>query len=215
MSHNPFLLETNLAKYFAQLLNISVDDDLSMMDMVEELNSIENLSDFRIFVKEKFNYERFRYLTGYQKFIALVNEYKKENGPKLDEVTQNKVTNTALRVYWKTIGVFDEVNFMIQEGNDIRSKKVSDFIGKAFMKKKNDTFVVDFKSVQVLENIGKREELLRLCNSNKPLLEEKIYNAVNKLALEKAYPHLAIENKKKNFEGIKTIERLKLGVMNG
>lgn len=215
MSHNPFLLETNLAKYFAQLLNISLDDDLSMMDMVEDLNSIENLADFRVFVKEKFNYERFRYLTGYQKFIALVNEYKKENGPKLDEVTQDKADSFAAKLYKKTIDCFDEVNFLIQEGNDIRSKKVSDFIGKAFMKKKDDTFVVDFKSVQVLEKIGKREVLLNLCNHNKVELEEKIKNTVHKLALEKAYPHLAIENKKKNFEGIKTIERLKLGVMNG
>ena len=207
MSHNPFLLETNLAKYFAQLLNISVDDDLSMMDMVEELNSIENLADFRIFVKEKFNYERFRYLTGYQKFIALVNEYKKENGPKLDEVTQDKADNFAAKLYKKTIDCFDEVNFLIQEGNDIRNKKVSDFIGKEFMSEPRE--------VKVLEKIGKREVLLNLCNHNKVELEEKIKNIVHRLALEKAYPHLAIENKKKRFKGIETIERLKLGVMNG
>ena len=212
MSANPFLLETNIAKYFAQLLNISLDDDLSMMDMVEELNSIENLADFRIFVKEKFNYERFRYLTGYQKFIALVNEYKKDNAPKLDEVTQNKVDAFAPKLYKQTCDCFDDVYFMIQAGNDIRSKKVSDFIGKSFLKKENGTFVIDEKSVRVLEMIGKRERLLELCKNNKKELEERIYNAVHKLALESKYPQLAV---KKTFEGAAVIERLKLGVKHG
>ena len=182
MSANQINTNDTVIHHIGNTLNIDVTGKLTVMDIIDDLSSIQDLAAFRIFVKEKFNYERFRYLTGYQKFLALVNEYKKEN-IKLDDEQLKKCNSFASKLYWKTISVFDEVNFMIQEGNDIRSKKVSNYIGLAYVKQP--------KEIEVLDKIGKREELLRLSVCNKPLLEQKIDEAVKELTLIKHYPQLA------------------------
>ena len=197
MSANPTITANETVQYIGNLLNIDVSGKLTVMDMIEDLKTIPNLANFRNFIKEKFNYERFRYLTGYQKFIALVNEYKKEN-IKLDDEQLEKCSSYANKLYYKTISIFDEVNFMVQEGYDIRSKKVSDFIGLSFMKHP--------KQIKILEKVGKREELLRLCTSNKPELENRIYRAIEELTLISSFPQLA----PKKIEGIDTIKKLQL-----
>ena len=200
MSQNIFLNEKKLALHFAQILNISIDDDITIMDIESELNTIDNLVSFRNFVKEKLNYERFRFLTGYQKFLALVKEFRKDEY-KLDEVAQEKVNTFAYKLYKKTVDIFEEVNLLIQNGHDIRSRTVSFYISEIL---KNQP-----KEIQVLELVGKREYLLRLCNSSKLKLEIEIKKAVEKLALEKQYPQLV---NKKSFEGLETIKKLQSGL---
>ena len=91
MSANPFLAASKLALHFAQILNISIDDELSMMDMEDELSTISDLVGFRKYVKERFDYSAYQYMTGYQKFIALARDFKKEHKPKLDDETEMKV----------------------------------------------------------------------------------------------------------------------------
>ena len=51
----------NVSIYFINLLNISIEDELTMIDMLQELEVIEDLNSFRIFVKRRFNYEKFRF----------------------------------------------------------------------------------------------------------------------------------------------------------
>lgn len=201
MSHNPFLSETNLAKYFAQLLNISVDDDLSMMDMVEELNSIENLADFRIFVKEKFNYERFRYLTGYQKFIALVNEYKKENAPKLDEKSLVKVENYSEKLFKEVTRIFDELNIRLQE------------TGKSFENVNYEKTLLsnglEQHQINVLNEIGNKTKIFALAVRGKTQLKDLIEEVVYKKTMIKHFPQLAPREDK---EAKNLIEQLKVRV---
>lgn len=179
----------DFVKYLSQILNIDLSDKLTALDMLEDLKEIQDLGEFRIFIKSSFNYERFKFLTGYQKFLALKNEFIKNNKPKLDEVSQEKANSFAYKLYKKTINVFDEVNFLIQEGNDIRSKTISNCIGLSFMDQP--------KEIQVLELVGKREELLRLCNTDKTRLENKIFEVVERLALIKKYPQLENKNEDK------------------
>lgn len=186
----------DFVKYLSQILNIDLSDKLTALDMLEDLKEIQDLGEFRIFIKSSFNYERFKFLTGYQKFLALKNEFIKNNKPKLDEVSQEKANSFAYKLYKKTINVFDEVNFLIQEGNDIRSKTISNYIGLSFMDQP--------KEIQVLELVGKREELLRLCNTDKTRLENKIFEVVERLALIKKYPQLEVKRDK-----IEVLERLK------
>ena len=195
MSANP-IIATDVVQHIGNTLNIDVSGKITALNIIKVLSSIPNLADLVEFIEEKFNYERFRYLTGYQKFLALVNEYKREN-IKLNDEQLKKCVTFADRLYWKTISVFDEVNFMIQEGNDIRSQKVSNYIGAAFIKQP--------KEIEVLDKIGKREELLRLSVCNKPLLEQKIDEVVKSLSLIKQYPQLA---PKKDEAAINLIQNL-------
>ena len=64
MSANQFLAENKIAIHFAQILNISIDDDISMMDMENELSTIGDISEFQKFVKNRFNYSAYQFMTG-------------------------------------------------------------------------------------------------------------------------------------------------------
>ena len=164
-------------------------------DLLGELETLTNKDNLIPFIKQYSNYESFKFIKGLEKLTALIETFKKENKPKLDEVSQEKANTFAYKLYKKTINVFDEVNFLIQEGSDIRSKAVSDYIGLAFMNQP--------KEIQVLEIVGRREELLRLCNTNKIELENKIFKAVERLALVKKYPQLEKKNEdKKSLENL-------------
>lgn len=196
MSANPTITANDIVVLIGNTLNIDVSGKITVLNILKKLSKIPNPDKFLDFIEERFNYERFRYLVGYQKFLALANEFQKEN-MKLNSDQKEKCVSYADKLYYKTISVFDEVNFMVQEGNDIRNKQVSNYIGKAFMKNP--------KQIKILEKVGKREELLRLCICNKPLLEQKILNALEELTLIKQYPQLA---PKKDEAAINLIQNL-------
>lgn len=203
MNQNIFFNENKLALHFVQILNISIDDDITMMDIESELSTIDDLVSFRNFVKEKFNYERFKYLTGYQKFLALVKEFKGENKPKLDNETEMKVYNYTTRLLSKITNFANRLHFQGQElGYDFKTINLS----KTFEKVLND------KDIEICEIIGFRS-IYGLAIHNIPKLENELERVITQKALLSKYPQLGIKNKK-SFDGIETIKKLQ-GLRNG
>lgn len=200
MNQNMFLSQSKLALHFAQILNISIDDEITILDMESELSTIDDLIELRKFIKEKFNYERFRYLTGYQKFLALVKEFREENKPKLDFETEQKVYNYTTRLLSKLTSFGFELSFLVNsKGWDLNTINLP----KTYEKILND------KDMEVCKIIGFRA-IYNLTNSNIPKLENEIERIVSQKALYVKYPQLANQNKK-SFEGAGTIKKLKVG----
>ena len=198
MSANQFLAENKIAIHFAQILNISIDDDISMMDMENELSTIGDISEFQKFVKQRFNYSAYQFMTGYQKFIALAKDFRKDNEPKLDQETEMKVYNYTTRLLSKITNFAFALNFEIQEkGYDLKAIKMD----KTFEK------VLNEKDIEVCKVIG-FDNIYKLANYNIPKLEAELEKAITQKALITKYPQLA--NNKKEFEGMGTIERLKI-----
>jgi glutaredoxin-related protein len=189
----------NVSIYFINLLNISIEDELTMIDMLQELEVIEDLNSFRIFVKRRFNYEKFRFLTGYQKFISLSNEFRKENKLKLDAETQERVDNYSEMLFNKITRVIEEINFKLQE----LGKKIDDFDYLETLKKNG--FVSS--DIEILNTIGDKKRMFHLALYSKHELKERIERIVNKKTLIKVYPQLEID---KNFIDTENIEILKL-----
>ena len=189
----------NVSIYFINLLNISIEDELTMIDMLQELEIIEDLNSFRIFVKRRFNYEKFRFLTGYQKFISLSNEFRKENKLKLDAETQERVDNYSEMLFNKITRVIEEINFKLQE----LGKKIDDFDYLETLKKNG--FVSS--DIEILNTIGDKKRMFHLALYSKHELKERIERIVNKKTLIKVYPQLEID---KNYSDSENIECLKL-----
>ncbi len=189
----------NVSIYFINLLNISIEDELTMIDMLQELEVIEDLNSFRIFVKRRFNYEKFRFLTGYQKFISLSNEFRKENKLKLDAETQERVDNYSEMLFNKITRVIEEINFKLQE----LGKKIDDFDYLETLKKNG--FVSS--DIEILNTIGDKKRMFHLALYSKHELKERIERIVNKKILIKVYPQLEID---KNYSDSENIEYLKL-----
>ena len=199
MSANQFLAENKIAIHFAQILNISIDDDISMMDMENELSTIGDISEFQKFVKNRFNYSAYQFMTGYQKFIALAKDFRKDNEPKLDQETEMKVYNYTTRLLSKITNFAFALNFEIQEkGYDLKAIKMD----KTFEK------VLNEKDIEVCKVIG-FDNIYKLANYNIPKLEAELEKAITQKALITKYPQLANLNKK-SFDGAATIQKLKL-----
>ena len=199
MNANEFLAENKIAIHFAQLLNISIDDDISMMDMENELSTIGDISEFQKFVKQRFNYSAYQFMTGYQKFIALAKDFRKDNEPKLDQETEMKVYNYTTRLLSKITNFAFALNFEIQEkGYDLKAIKMD----KTFEK------VLNEKDIEVCKVIG-FDNIYKLANYNIPKLEAELEKAITQKALITKYPQLANINKK-SFDGAATIQKLKL-----
>ena len=199
MSANQFLAENKIAIHFAQILNISIDDDISMMDMENELSTIGDISEFQKFVKQRFNYSAYQFMTGYQKFIALAKDFRKDNEPKLDQETEMKVYNYTTRLLSKITNFAFALNFEIQEkGYDLKAIKMD----KTFEK------VLNEKDIEVCKVIG-FDNIYKLANYNIPKLEAELEKAITQKALITKYPQLANINKK-SFDGAATIQKLKL-----
>ena len=198
MSANQFLAENKIAIHFAQILNISIDDDISMMDMENELSTIGDISEFQKFVKNRFNYSAYQFMTGYQKFILLAKDFRKDNEPKLDQETEMKVYNYTTRLLSKITNFSFALNFEIQEkGYDLKTIKFD----KTYEK------VLNEKDIEVCKVIGFRT-IYDLAIRNIPKLEAEFERVITQKALYAKYPQLA--NNKKEFEGIGTIQKLKL-----
>ena len=199
MSANQFLAENKIAIHFAQLLNISIDDDISMADMENELSTIGDISEFQKFVKQRFNYSAYQFMTGYQKFIALAKDFRKDNKPKLDDETEMKVYNYTTRLLSKITNFAFALNFEIQEkGYDLKAIKMD----KTFEK------VLNEKDIEVCKVIG-FDNIYKLANYNIPKLEAELEKAITQKALITKYPQLANLNKQ-SFDGAATIQKLKL-----
>ena len=198
MSANQFLAENKIAIHFAQILNISIDDDISMMDIENELSTIGDISEFQKFVKHRFNYSAYQFMTGYQKFIALAKDFRKDNEPKLDQETEMKVYNYTTRLLSKITNFAFALNFEIQEkGYDLKAIKMD----KTFEK------VLNEKDIEICKIIGFRT-IYDLAIRNIPKLEAELEKAITQKALYAKYPQLENQNKK-SFEGIETMQKLK------
>lgn len=189
-----------ILEYICELLNINLKNKLVSDDILGDLKKMSqeyNLNDFRLFIKDKINYERFRYLTGYQKFIAMANEFKKENKLELSQEMQNKALTYSEDLFKRVTTICDEINFELQT----KAKKIDDL--NLF-----ETFKInglENHHIGVLKAIGAKETIFAMSVYGKQDLKARIESIVNKKALVKQYPQLAI---KKN-DDVKVLEMLK------
>lgn len=188
-----------ILEYLCELLNINLKNKLVSDDILDDLKKMSqeyNLNDFRLFIKDKINYERFRYLTGYQKFIAMANEFKKENKLELSEEMKNKALTYSEDLFKRVTTICDEVNFELQT----KVKKIDDLDLFATFKING----LENHHIKVIASLGSKETVFAMAIYNKMELELKIASIVHKKALEKQYPQLQNKNPDK-----KVLEMLK------
>lgn len=172
---------TDVLKYLCTVLNISTDSDLIIMDIADDLTKIHDLALFRSYIKENMLNSKYQYLTGYQKFVGLMNDFQRDSKPKLDAITEQKVFNFSDTLYKKTCDVFDMVNWHIQTG-----KTLDQFVmEKSFNE----------KEMAVLNSIGTKQEILNLVKFGKTKLESKIKEVIIGFSLAAKYPQLKHKSK--------------------
>lgn len=190
-----------ILEYICELLNINLKNKLvsdKILMTLEDMSVSYDLVKFGDFLESSFNYERFRYLTGYQKFLSMANEFKRDNELKLSDEMEMKALSYTDELFQKVTTVTDELNFYIQT-----NKKSIDEINLFETLKK---YGLKNHHINILKHIGDKKKVFTLSVYGKHEFKELIGSIVFKKALVKQYPQLLIKKDK-----IEVLERLKNG----
>lgn len=180
--------KNDVIKYLRDLFNFTVDNELTMNDIMQEISNLNDFNSFIQFSKERLKYSKYEYLNGYQKFVSIANDYRKENKPKLNADEDYKVRLYSEKLYSRVNYVFEEIDYRTKIGMDINDKRINMFLYNEFGE--------DQKALEVLNKIGNRSEILNKLRSDRNGLLDHIKRIVYSLSLKSKYPQ--IENKDKN-----------------
>lgn len=174
-----------------------IDNPYIINDLIEDIETLNNKENLIPFIKERMNYQNFKFLNSFEKLTTLISEFKKENNPKLDELSNQRVYTYSQSLVKKLTDISFEIDYQSKiKGIDLKAINIS----KTYAK------VLSDKDIEICKLIGYRL-IYSLAINNIPKLEELIESNVNKKALEKQYPQLANKN---SFEGIETIKKLQI-----
>ena len=184
----------NIVNYLIALFKI--DNPYLINDLIEDVDNLENKELLIPFIKEKMNYEKFKFLNSFEKLTSIINEFRKDHKLKLSDDMEDKALSYSDNLYKRVTTILDEVNFVLQA----KGKKIEDL-------KLNETFKkngLENHHISVLNSVGDKKKLMSLCLYSKEELRLRIEDIVNKKALAKQYPQLVAKSDDK-----KLIERLK------
>lgn len=189
MKQRQIMNKKDLAKFIIAFLGIK-EDIYIVNELIEDLVEIDSPVAFKAYIKEKFNYEKYKYLKDYAKFTAIKNDFIKESKPKLTAEQDLKVRSYSEKLFSRVTTVFDEIDYRTKIGMDIQDKRISRWIYQEFGE--------DEKALQILNKIGKREQILEMLRRDRQGLEDKIKNIVHNLTMAKTYPQLENKSNDKN-----------------
>lgn len=130
-----------------KLLNLE-NNPYVINDVISETESIFDLDLFTQYAKAKFNYEKYKYLNGYQKFIALTNDFKREFQPTLTEEQNKAIGNYSDELYKRTTNLFDELQWLVNSGISLEHNVCKEMIYKTFKNRDKDIKVLKKQEIK-------------------------------------------------------------------
>lgn len=109
-----------IIEYLVDLLNIKASSRITILDMEDELKTIADFNDYRVYCKSNFNHINLDFMNGFQKFTRLTDMYRakvvRESSP--DRV--QKAINFCMALSEKVKGVTYAVE---EDGLDFQNFK--------------------------------------------------------------------------------------------
>ncbi|HID40850.1 MAG TPA: hypothetical protein EYP33_01700 [Pyrodictium sp.] len=176
-----------------KMLGIDLADVNTIAFMGEDLMPLrDEIGLFVDYVRENCNSDKMRFKDGFQKFIFLVDEYKK-NKLALSYDEHTKIYNYAEELNSKIIVIFELFNEELDKNrvslNASDAKRYLDSDGVT----KNLKDYLGEKGLMVVDMLGRRD-ICRSVRSNRYRLAEEIREAVTKLAKDKKAISLGLGN---------------------
>ncbi|MFA5501645.1 MAG: hypothetical protein WC253_03300 [Sulfurovaceae bacterium] len=163
----------NLSKqvdYISQLLNIKTESELVILDIGNKLSQLDDPADFIVYLRKNYNHYHTTYLTGFQKFLYLLELYKNKtiSNKGVDEI---KLMAEKINIVSRLLGEHTEANF-----EDIFSKDANGKL-KYFTQ----------REIEILSLIGNLGYCIRLQKSvsGTDALETEIHNKILNLGKDK------------------------------
>ena len=172
-----------LIEYLTEVLNIKSDNEFVIKDIMTELQKVDDIVAYRKYVRDNIKNIDLAYLTGFQKFIQLTNQYiKQQEETKLPHDTAKSFSeNLTKKVY--------QARTFIKNQLDICNERPFSTLavdGKKFF---ND------KELRALAELGSPYLIIEL-SQNDELEDSLIRLFLNKYIAKSKYKQLG-ENQKK------------------
>ena len=187
---------TDFISYICQKLNIATDNAFILEDIGKSLSQL-NVIEFRAFLNENYNKEKYNFKTGIQKFDMLIEDFKKPLVESSNETIEKYCT--------KLINKLSEVNLSIYHQAETKAGfNMQEFLQKVTY----DNFIVNKspyfneKEQTLINRVGGLPYSLNACN-----------DFVYKMKLEKECRNLKNMNEKQLEHKDKTVlKKLEIGV---
>jgi len=187
---------SDLIDYLTMMLNFEIKGKLVYLDVVEELEKIPDLAEFRKEVKSRVSNlnDDYKYLNGFQKFTKIVEDYKSKKIV-LNQEEQTKTYIWIERLYQNLTWYFDELAWSNPTVWQLDHHEWKNFKrGKKGEDEKDWKLLFNEKELKVCDKIGDTKEIYRLATKRKPELREKIETIVNGLIKESKVKALEFNN---------------------
>lgn len=138
----------DILKYVASMLNINTDENpLVVEDIIEELTKLQNLEGFRKFMKNNLNNKEYEFKTGFQKFIIMINDFKK---------LENKESENQIEEYCKKLVSKCNAISSIAYENKPKGCSYDTFVEKATFSvfRQGNGLAFNTKEIELLEKVG-------------------------------------------------------------
>lgn len=178
MNNNQINL-SDLVDYIALLLNFEIKGKLIYLDVVQELETIKDLSEFRKTLKERVGNlnDDYKFLNGFQKFTKIVEEYKKSKVLITDTENIN-IHKFVDKLYSKLTWYFDELAWKRPTEEQIKVQQWKNH-------KAGTESLFNQKELKVCDELGDNLTIYRMATKNKPQLRDEILNVVTMLTITK------------------------------
>tara|TARA_R110000851_G_scaffold205185_2_gene357168 strand:- start:206 stop:793 length:588 start_codon:yes stop_codon:yes gene_type:complete len=162
------MTKEELIEFIKIILNLDTTPSYIYLDVS---NSLDNIKDYEMFIKEfKSLYSTLKlqleYKTAFQKFLIIMEVFNNQRYA-LTHKENDNVEKWRNALYSKVTWYFDELSWL----NPTEEQLINQVWQNHQNKGKN---MFSIKELQVCNLIGETKELYRLTTKNKPLLMEKI-----------------------------------------
>jgi len=189
----------NTAVIIASLLNINLNNKIVALDIDNELNKlkIELHYPFVGFIKNNFDNEEYKYMSGYQKFVAMLKRYKKKQLETLAKQNYTKLEQDGQELINKLYAVYKQWDaWVFAIGNKQiprlpKANEIQDRGKKVFNKQELDT-------IEALDGLN---ILIKKIDFNgKELVYEKILKHLKKQSINNAKSALGMSPQKPQIQ---------------
>jgi len=179
---------SDLIDYVGMLLNFEIKGKLIYLDVVESLEAMSDLAEFRKELKGRVGNlnDDYKYLNGFQKFIKIVEDYNKKKLA-LTQKENIQIEDFKTKLYNKLTDICEEIR-----RDKIPTVEYIKSIDFNNIKNFDKTMYFEPKEIKVNNILGDSLELYRLSTQNKPLLQEKIREIILDLVNKKKTDTVAI-----------------------
>jgi hypothetical protein len=175
----------NTAIIIANLLNIDLNDKIVALDIDNELNKLKTELHYPFvgFIKKNFNKEEFKFLNGYQKFVAMLKKFKKTQLEALAKKNYEGAEKEAHELIQKLENVkrqWDAWVIEVAKGNMPRLPKASEL-------KRHGENVFSDKELKIISSLGELSSIInKIEHFGKERILEDILNLLKKQSFKES-----------------------------